>query len=107
MGRLGGRKGAKEGAGIQWPMFPSLCRVLVGEEMVDKEEEEEVVEVVDKEEEEEEVVEVVEVVDKEEEVVFEGEENSRACSVAGLGLGLGWMGRLSFTFFLESEFFVF
>ena len=91
MGRLGGRKGAKEGAGIQWPMFPSLCRVLVGEEMVDKEEEEE----------------VVEVVDKEEEVVFEGEENSRACSVAGLGLGLGWMGRLSFTFFLESEFFVF
>ena len=79
MGRLGGRKGAKEGAGIQWPMFPSLCRVLVDEE----------------------------VVDKEEEVVFEGEENSRACSVAGLGLGLGWMGRLSFTFFLESEFFVF
>ena len=95
MGRLGGRKGAKEGAGIQWPMFPSLCRVLVDEEVVDKEEEEE------------EVVEVVEVVDKEEEVVFEGEENSRACSVAGLGLGLGWMGRLSFTFFLESEFFVF
>lgn len=79
MGRLGGRKGAKEGAGIQWPMFPSLCRVVVDEE----------------------------VVDKEEEVVFEGEENSRACSVAGLGLGLGWMGRLSFTFFLESEFFVF
>ena len=73
-------------------MFPSLCRVLVDEEVVDKEEEEE---------------EVVEVVDKEEEVVFEGEENSRACSVAGLGLGLGWMGRLSFTFFLESEFFVF
>ena len=79
MGRLGGRKGAKEGAGIQWPMFPSLCRVVVDEE----------------------------VVDKEEEIVFEGEENSRACSVAGLGLGLGWMGRLSFTFFLESEFFVF
>ena len=92
MGRLGGRKGAKEGAGIQWPMFPSLCRVVVDEEVVDKEEEEE---------------EVVEVVDKEEEVDFEGEENSRACSVAGLGLGLGWMGRLSFTFFLESEFFVF
>ena len=92
MGRLGGRKGAKEGAGIQWPMFPSLCRVMVDEEMVDKEGEEE---------------EVVEVVDKEEEVDFEGEENSRACSVAGLGLGLGWMGRLSFTFFLESEFFVF
>ena len=74
MGRLGGRKGAKEGAGIQWPMFPSLCRVVV---------------------------------DKEEEVDFEGEENSRACSVAGLGLGLGWMGGLSLTFFLESEFFVF
>ena len=51
--------------------------------------------------------EVVEVVDKEKEVDFEGEENSRACSVAGLGLGLGWMGGLSFTFFLESEFFVF
>ena len=101
MGRLGGRKGAKEGAGIQWPMFPSLCRVVVDEEVVDKEEEE-VVEVVDKEEEE-----VVEVVDKEEEVDFEGEENSRACSVAGLGLGLGWMGGLSLTFFLESEFFVF
>ena len=62
------------------------------------------VEVLSEEEEEEEVVEVV---DKEEEVDFEGEENSRACSVAGLGLGLGWMGRLSFTFFLESEFFVF
>jgi len=91
VGRLGGRKGAKEGAGIQWPMFPSLCRVVVDEEVVDKEEEE-----------------VVEVVDKEEEVDdFEGEENSRACSVAGLGLGLGWMGRLSLTFFLESEFFVF
>ena len=90
MGRLGGRKGAKEGAGIQWPMFPSLCRVVVDDEVVDKDEKE-----------------VVEVVDKEEEVVFEGEENSRACSVAGLGLGLGWMGRLSFTFFLESEFFVF
>ena len=86
MGRLGGRKGAKEGAGIQWPMFPSLCRVVVDEE----EEEEE-----------------VEVVDMEEEVDFEGEENSRACSVAGLGLGLGWMGGLSLTFFLESEFFVF
>ena len=41
MGRLGGRKGAKEGAGIQWAMFPSLCRVVVGEEMVDKEGEEE------------------------------------------------------------------
>ena len=90
MGRLGGRKGAKEGAGIQWPMFPSLCRVVVDEEVVDKDEKE-----------------VVEVVDKEEDVDFEGEENSRACSVAGLGLGLGWMGRLSFTFFLESEFFVF
>ena len=90
MGRLGGRKGAKEGAGIQWPMFPSLCRVVVDREVVDKEEEE-----------------VVEVVDKEEEVDFEGEENSRACSVAGLGLGLGWMGRLSLTFFLDSEFFVF
>ena len=50
---------------------------------------------------------MVEVVDKEEEVDFEGEENSRACSVAGLGLGLGWMGGLSLTFFLESEFFVF
>ena len=71
-------------------MFPSLCRVVVDEEVVDKEEEE-----------------VVEVVDREEEVDFEGEENSRACSVAGLGLGLGWMGGLSFTFFLESEFFVF
>ena len=71
-------------------MFPSLCRVVVDEEVVDKEEEE-----------------VVEVVDKEEEVDFEGEENSRACSVAGLGLGLGWMGGLSLTFFLESEFFVF
>ena len=69
-------------------MFPSLCRVVV-----DEEEEEEVLEVVDKEE--------------EEEVDFEGEENSRACSVAGLGLGLGWMGGLSLTFFLESEFFVF
>ena len=46
-------------------------------------------------------------VDMEEEVDFEGEENSRACSVAGLGLGLGWMGRLSLTFFLDSEFFVF
>ena len=68
-------------------MFPSLCRVVVDKE---EEEEEEVVEVVDK-----------------EEVDFEGEENSRACSVAGLGLGLGWMGRLSLTFFLESEFFVF
>ena len=90
MGRLGGRKGAKEGAGIQWPMFPSLCRVVVDEEVVDKDEKE-----------------AVEVVDKEEDVDFEGEENSRACSVAGLGLGLGWMGRLSFTFFLESEFFVF
>ena len=75
-------------------MFPSLCRVVVDREVVDKEEEEE----------EEEVVEVV---DKEEEVDFEGEENSRACSVAGLGLGLGWMGGLSFTFFLESEFLVF
>ena len=71
-------------------MFPSLCRVVVDEEVVDKDEKE-----------------VVEVVDKEEDVDFEGEENSRACSVAGLGLGLGWMGRLSFTFFLESEFFVF
>ena len=60
-------------------MFPSLCRVVVDEK----------------------------VVDKEEEVDFEGEENSRACSVAGLGLGLGWMGGLSLTFFLESEFFVF
>ena len=90
MGRLGGRKGAKEGAGIQWPMFPSLCRVVVDEEVVDKEEEE-----------------VVEVVENEEEIDFEGEENSRACSVAGLGLGLGWMGRLSLTFFLDSEFFVF
>ena len=66
-------------------MFPSLCKVVVDEEVVDKEEED----------------------DKEEEVDFEGEENSRACSVAGLGLGLGWMGRLSLTFFLESEFFVF
>ena len=84
-------------------MFPSLCKVVVDKEVVDKERE--VVEVVDKEEEEEEEEE--EVVDMEEEVDFEGEENSRACSVAGLGLGLGWMGRLSFTFFLESELFVF
>ena len=67
-------------------MFPSLCKVVVDKEVVDKEEE---------------VVEVVEEVD------FEGEENSRARSVAGLGLGLGWMGGLSLTFFLDSEFFVF
>jgi hypothetical protein len=63
VGRLGGRKGAREGAGIQWPIFPSFC---LGEGR--------------------ERVEGVDFDGAEKSLVdFNGEEKSRACSVAGLG----------------------
>jgi len=68
VGRLGGRKGAREGAGIQWPIFPSCClddegREGVGGRMVDFDFDGAENSLVD----------------------FDGEEKSRACSVAGLG----------------------
>ena len=65
VGRLGGRNGAREGAGIQWPIFPSFC--------LDEEREREKGRIVDFDGAEKSLVN------------FEGEEKSRACSVAGLG----------------------
>ena len=35
-GILGGRKGAREGAGIQWPMFPSFCLEEEGRERLEE-----------------------------------------------------------------------
>ena len=87
MRRLGGRKGAREGAGIQWPIFPSFC-LDEGRESVeggtvdfDGEEDSFFVEfdregnsIVNFDGDEKSLV-----------VEFDGEEKSRACSVAGLG----------------------
>ena len=82
-GILGGRKGAREGAGIQWPIFPSFCLEEDGRE---REEEGRV----DFDGEENAFVEFggeeIFVVNFDGEELFcDGEENSRACSVAGLG----------------------
>ena len=79
-GRLGGTKGAREGAGIQWPMFPSFCF----EEEEEEEGEEEEGDGVD----------------------FDGEEKSLACKVAGLGCGRARVDRLCFDFFIDFELFL-
>ena len=75
MRRLGGIKGAREGAEIQWPIFPSFCfddgreRVEGGRVEFDGEEKS-----------------LVNFDGAEKSVVeLDGEEKSRACSVAGLG----------------------
>ena len=75
VGRLGGRNGAREGAGIQWPIFPSFC--------LEEEREREEGGIVDFDGAEKFLVDF----DGAEKslVDFEGEEKSRACSVAGLG----------------------
>ena len=73
-GILGGRKGAREGAGIQWPIFPSFEE----EGRVDFDGEENAFVDFGGEE--------IFVVNFDGEELFcDGEENSRACSVAGLG----------------------
>ena len=91
-GRLGGRNGAREGAGIQWPIFPSFCP--------DEGREREDGGIVDFDGLEKPLVDfggvenslvdfVGAIVDLDSaekfRVNFEGEEKSRACSVAGLG----------------------
>ena len=95
MRRLGGRKGAREGAGIQWPIFPSFCldegteRVEGG--IVDFDGEEKSVDDFDGKEDsfsvefDREGNSLVNFDENSLVVEFDGDEKSRACSVAGLG----------------------
>ena len=91
-GRFGGRNGAREGAGIQWPIFPSFCpdegREREDGEIVDFGGVEKPL--VDFGSVEKSLVDFVGAIvglDIAEKfcVNFDGEEKSRACSVAGLG----------------------